>query len=59
MKISYYLVSEAGKVPWAFKMCGIFQACCDACLAAQYFTYGSGDNHIQISDVEKKNARIA
>ena len=42
MKISYYLASEPGKVPWAFKMCGIFQACCDACLGAQYFIYGSG-----------------
>ena len=42
MKISYYLASEPGKVPLAFKMCGIFQACCDACLGAQYFIYGSG-----------------
>lgn len=42
MKISYYLASEPGKVPLAFKMCGIFQACCDACLGAQWWVYGDG-----------------
>lgn len=43
MKISYYLASPPGKVPLAFKMCGIFQACCDACLGAQWWTYGDGE----------------
>ncbi len=42
MKISYYLVSESGKVPLAFKMCGVFQACCDAVLGAQWWVYGEG-----------------
>ena len=59
MKISYYIASEAGKVPWAFKLCGIFQACCDAVLAAQYFVYGNGDDHIANGNVEKRNIRLA
>ena len=42
MKISYYVASEEGKVPLAFKMCGIFQACCDCCLGIQWAAYGNG-----------------
>lgn len=44
MKMGYFFASEPGKVPWAFKMCGIFQACCDACLGIQYWMYGEGEN---------------
>lgn len=58
MKISYYLASEPGKVPWAFKMCGIFQACCDACLGAQYFVYGNGqEDSYRASEAEKSIGR--
>lgn len=46
MKISYYLISETGKVPLAFKMCGIFQACCDALLGAQWWVYGNGKEEV-------------
>ena len=44
MKIGYFFASEPGRVPWAFKMCGMFQACCDACLGVQYWMYGNGQN---------------
>ena len=57
MKISYYLASEPGKVPWAFKMCGIFQACCDACLGAQYFVYGNGQEDRYTNGEVEKNIR--
>lgn len=42
MKMGYFFNSEPGKVPWAFKMCGIFQAFCDAGLGIQYWIYGDG-----------------
>ena len=42
MKMGYFFNSEPGKVPWAFKLCGIFQACCDAGLGFQYWAYGDG-----------------
>ena len=35
-------MAEEGKVPWAFKMCGIFQAACDVGLGMQYWLYGEG-----------------
>ncbi|KAI4087590.1 MAG: hypothetical protein LQ344_006654 [Seirophora lacunosa] len=43
MKMGYFFASEPGRVPWAFKMCGMFQACCDACLGLQYWKYGEGE----------------
>ena len=58
MKISYYLASEPGKIPWAFKMCGIFQACCDACLGAQYLVFGNGqDDAYRASEAGKVTPR--
>ena len=42
MKIGFFFLAEEGKIPWAFKMCGLFQAACDACLGAQYYIYGEG-----------------
>ena len=43
MKMSYFFLSEPGKVPWAFRMCGMFQAFCDAGLGLQYWIYGDGE----------------
>lgn len=43
MKMGYFFASEPGRVPWAFKLCGMFQACCDACLGLQYWKYGEGE----------------
>lgn len=51
MKVGYFFASEPGRVPWAFKMCGMFQACCDACLGMQYWMYGEGQN---VSDVDTR-----
>ena len=43
MKMGYFFASEPGRVPWAFKLCGMFQAGCDACLGIQYWMYGDGE----------------
>lgn len=42
MKMGFFFLSEEGKVPWAFKMCGIFQACCDTGLGVQWWVFGDG-----------------
>ena len=42
MKMGFFFLSPPGKIPWAFKACGIFQACCDVGLGAQYWMYGEG-----------------
>ncbi|GAB7342787.1 hypothetical protein MBLNU457_g0924t2 [Dothideomycetes sp. NU457] len=40
-KMSFFFLSES-HIPWAFKLCGLFQACCDAYLGVQYYMYGEG-----------------
>ncbi|KAI4146385.1 MAG: hypothetical protein LQ340_005949 [Diploschistes diacapsis] len=42
MKMGFFFWSSPGKIPWAFKACGVFQACCDLGLGAQYWMYGEG-----------------
>jgi hypothetical protein len=41
MKMSYLFYTK-DVIPSAFKMCAIFQACCDFYLGLQYWMYGSG-----------------
>ncbi|KAF2201029.1 hypothetical protein GQ43DRAFT_481036 [Delitschia confertaspora ATCC 74209] len=43
-KMWFFFASGSGEggVPWAFKACGVFQACCDAGLAGQWWWYGDG-----------------
>ena len=41
MKMSYFFLSSEF-VPWPFRLCGIFQACCDCYLGLQYYMYGQG-----------------
>ena len=43
MKMGFFFMAEEGKVPVAFKMCGIFQAMCDAGLGLQYWLFGNGE----------------
>lgn len=42
MKMFWFFTSPS-EIPWAFKLCGVFQAGCDAFLGLQYVMYGSGD----------------
>lgn len=41
MKMAWFFTSST-QIPWSFKLCGIFQACCDSFLGVQYLMYGSG-----------------
>lgn len=41
MKIFWFFTATS-EIPWAFKICGIFQASCDALLGVQYYMYGDG-----------------
>lgn len=54
-KMTYFFLSEGG-VPWAFKLCGLFQACCDFYLGAQYLMYGEGADAGLMAE---KDARLA
>lgn len=53
-KMTYFFLSGAG-VPWAFKLCGLFQAACDCYLGVQYWMFGEGDG----SGMDEKDARLA
>ena len=55
-KMTYFFLSDGG-VPWAFKMCGLFQSACDAYLGVQYFMYDYGRPVAIDGDV--KDVRLA
>ncbi len=42
MKMAFFFFSDGQSVPWAFKLCGIFQFACDIYLGVQYWTFGNG-----------------
>lgn len=54
-KMTYFFLSD-GDVPWAFKLCGLFQATCDCYLGVQYWMFGEGK---QILDVDLREVRLA
>lgn len=39
MKMFWFFTSKT-TIPWAFKLCGMFQAVCDSMLGVQYVLYG-------------------
>lgn len=41
MKMFWFFTATT-EIPLAFKLCGIFQMCCDFFLGAQYWVYGDG-----------------
>ena len=41
MKMFWFFTATT-EIPWAFKLCGIFQMCCDSFLGVQYVIYGDG-----------------
>ncbi|EXJ93530.1 alpha 1,3-glucosidase [Capronia coronata CBS 617.96] len=47
MKMSYFFLSSE-YVPWPFRLCGMFQACCDCYLGFQYYMYGEGPVGVDI-----------
>lgn len=38
----FWFFTATSEIPWAFKMCGIFQMGCDMFLGFQYAIYGDG-----------------
>lgn len=55
-KMTYFFLSEGG-VPWAFKLCGFFQAACDCYLGVQYCMFGEGRKDDMIGEL--KDPRLA
>ena len=43
MKMVFFFNTD-GNVPWAFKLCGMFQFFCDGLLGIQYWTFGEGES---------------
>lgn len=39
----FWFFNATSEIPWAFKLCGIFQMCCDSFLGVQYWVYGDGE----------------
>jgi len=42
-KMAFFLAKDSTEVPWAFKLCGLFQASCDIYLGVQFYQLGSGE----------------
>jgi len=42
----FWFFTATSEIPWAFKLCGIFQMCCDSFLGVQYAIYGDGPGEI-------------
>ncbi|SMQ53398.1 unnamed protein product [Zymoseptoria tritici ST99CH_3D7] len=55
-KMTYFFLSDGSAVPWAFKLCGIFQAVCDCYLGVQYWMYGEGEQNL---DIGMRDQRLA
>jgi len=53
-KMWFFFASADGEVPWAFKACGIFQACCDLGLAAQYLVWRDGPLGVDAASRDKE-----
>jgi hypothetical protein len=42
-KMVFFFVKDSSDVPWAFKICGVFQASCDVFLGIQFYMFGDGE----------------
>ncbi|KAJ5741750.1 hypothetical protein N7533_011159 [Penicillium manginii] len=60
-KMGYFFMSS-DPIPWAFKLCGIFQCICDGYLGVQYFMFTRGyvkaASNPQDDDEEEKEIRL-
>lgn len=56
MKMCWFFTSTT-EIPWAFKICGIFQASCDSFLGFQYFLYetAAGAQLLQVASPQSSN----
>jgi solute carrier family 66, member 2 len=42
-KMVFFFAKGTAEVPWAFKLCGVFQAACDVLLGVQFYVFGNGE----------------
>jgi hypothetical protein len=42
-KMVFFIAKGSDEVPWAFKLCGMFQAACDIYLGIQFYNFGDGE----------------
>lgn len=54
MKMTFFFFAESD-IPWSFKLCGLFQACCDSYLGIQYLMFGDGPQE----DLLGKESRLS
>lgn len=54
MKMTFFFFAESD-IPWSFKLCGLFQACCDSYLGIQYLMFGDGPQE----DLSGKESRLS
>jgi hypothetical protein len=50
----FWFFTATSEIPWTFKLCGIFQMCCDLYLGVQYWQYGDGEKVIKDHDMEMR-----
>lgn len=53
MKMSYFFCST-DTIPWAFKLCGMFQCVCDLYLGFQYWMFTRASGHPAGSTLERE-----
>lgn len=52
----FWFFTATSEIPWTFKLCGIFQMCCDLFLGGQYWVYGDkGEPVIKEHEMKKMN----
>ncbi|KAI9685052.1 MAG: hypothetical protein M1822_005444 [Bathelium mastoideum] len=47
MKMMYFFLAPS-PIPWAFKLCGLFQSACDAYLGVQYWKFEAGKSGVTL-----------
>lgn len=55
----FWFFNATTAIPWSFKMCGIFQMCCDMFLGIQYLMYGNGGSKPVLGNGEMKKIPLA
>jgi hypothetical protein len=46
IKMIWFFTSTS-EIPWSFKLCAMFQSCCDSFLGYQFFLYGTGETVVK------------
>jgi hypothetical protein len=57
-KMVFFFAKGSAQVPWAFKLCGVFQAACDVLLGLQFYAYGNGEPGAEGGDVMRDMAML-